>query len=116
MTSPLKLLSLPEVLLVYGITLSVIRGVAVAIRTRLRESIQVLLLTALMTVSYALGSGNVGTLYRHRAQVMVFYLMFASVGIEERARQKAGRQALAGLRGADLVARRTNPQPGFRRS
>jgi hypothetical protein len=117
MTSPLKLLSLPEVLLVYWITLSVIRGIAVAIRTRLRESIQVLLLTALMTVSYALGSGNVGTLYRHRAQVMVFYLMFASLGIEERARQKAVRQAQAGIRGTDLVGRRVvSPQSGFRRS
>jgi hypothetical protein len=114
MTSPLKLLSLPEVLLVYWITLSVIRGISVAVRTRLRESVQVLLLTALMTVSYALGSGNVGTLYRHRAQVMVFYLMFASVGMEERARQKGARRAPASLSGVDLTTRRpVSARPGL---
>jgi len=88
-TSLLKALSLPEVLLVYAVTPSVARGLAWILRQRLREAMQVLLLTALLTVSYALGSGNVGTLFRHRAQAMIFYLMFASVGIEERQRRRA---------------------------
>jgi len=88
-TSLLKLLSLPEVLIVYGLTPSMVRGLAWIMRHRLREAIQVLLLTALLTVSYALGSGNVGTLFRHRAQAMIFYLMFASVGMEERRRRMA---------------------------
>ena len=51
-------------------------------RHHFREALQVLLLTALLTVSYALGEGNVGTLYRHRAQAILFYLMFAGVGLE----------------------------------
>jgi hypothetical protein len=85
-TSLLKLLSLPEVLLVYALTPSVVRGLAWILRHRLREAMQILLLTALLTVSYALGSGNVGTLFRHRAQAMIFYLMFASVGMEQRQR------------------------------
>ena len=50
-------------------------------RRRLREAVQVLLLTGLLTIAYALGSGNVGTLYRHRAQSIVFYMMFAAAGI-----------------------------------
>jgi len=48
----------------------------------------VLLLTGLLTVSYSLGEGNVGTLYRHRAQVLGFFLVFAAVGKELRARPR----------------------------
>lgn len=81
MTSFLKILSLPEMLLVYSLTPAIVRGIRYTLRTRLRESIQVILLISFLTVSYALGSGNVGTLYRHRAQALSFYLMFAAVGL-----------------------------------
>jgi hypothetical protein len=83
-TSPLKAASLPEMILIYGLTLPLIRGVRFAVRERFRDCFQVLLLTGLLTVSYSLGEGNVGTLYRHRAQVLGFYLMFAAVGLELR--------------------------------
>lgn len=83
-TSTLKLFSLPEMLLIYSLAPAMLRGIRHTIRTRFREALQVLLLTALLTVSYALGEGNVGTLYRHRAQAILFYLMFAGVGLELR--------------------------------
>jgi Dolichyl-phosphate-mannose-protein mannosyltransferase len=83
-TSFLKLFSLPEMILIYWFTLPAIRGIRFSVRERFRDSFQVLLLTGLLTVSYALGEGNVGTLYRHRAQVLGFYLMFAAVGVELR--------------------------------
>jgi 4-amino-4-deoxy-L-arabinose transferase-like glycosyltransferase len=86
-TSLLKLFSLPEMLLVYRYTPAALRGLRYIVRHRFREALQVLLLTAFLTVSYSLGEGNVGTLYRHRAQVMVFYLLFAAVGVEVRSRQ-----------------------------
>ena len=56
--------------------------IAFALRERLRDCLQILLMTALLTVTYALTEGNVGTLYRHRAQAMAFYLIFAAVGLE----------------------------------
>ncbi len=83
-TSALKLFSLPEMLLIYALTPAMLRGIRHTLRTRFREALQVLLLTALLTISYALGEGNVGTLYRHRAQAILFYLMFAGVGLELR--------------------------------
>jgi 4-amino-4-deoxy-L-arabinose transferase-like glycosyltransferase len=83
-TSALKVISLPEMLLLYYLTPYGVRGILWTVRERFRESFQVLLLTALITVSYALGSGNVGTMYRHRAQVIVFYLMFSAVGLQTR--------------------------------
>ena len=83
-TSTLKLFALPEMLLIYGLTPAMIRGIRYTIRTRFREALQILLVTSLLTVSYALGEGNVGTLYRHRAQAISIYLMFAAAGIELR--------------------------------
>jgi len=81
-TSLLKLFALPEMLLIYRLAPAMFRGIKHTIQTRFREALQILLLTALLTVSYALGEGNVGTLYRHRAQAILFYLMFAAVGLE----------------------------------
>ncbi len=86
--SALQLLSLPEMLLLYALTPAIIRGVAFTIRHRLREAMQPFLLTGFLTLAYALGSGNVGTLYRHRAQSLVFYLMFGAVGLDAEARRK----------------------------
>jgi len=87
-TSVLKLFSLPEMILIYVLTPAAVRGIAHCARDRFRDCFQVLLLTGLLTVSYSLGEGNVGTLYRHRAQVVGFYLMFAAVGKELRARPR----------------------------
>lgn len=92
-TSTLKLFSLPEMLLIYSLAPAMLRGIRYTVRTRFREALQVLLLTSLLTVSYALGEGNVGTLYRHRAQAILFYLMFAGVGLE--LRRGAARAAAA---------------------
>jgi 4-amino-4-deoxy-L-arabinose transferase-like glycosyltransferase len=88
-TSPLKTLSIPEVLFIYWLTPSIIRGVRYTLRFRFRETMQTLLLAVFLTVSYALGSGNVGTLYRHRAQAIVFLLLFAAVGLDLRKRARS---------------------------
>jgi hypothetical protein len=87
-TSLLKMFSLPEMILIYALTPSIVRGVRYAIRERLRDTFQILLLTGLLTTAYALGEGNVGTLYRHRAQVIGFYLMFAAVGLQIRQQRR----------------------------
>jgi hypothetical protein len=81
-TSFLKVVSLPEVLFLYWLTPSIVRGLRYTVKHRFRQGLQVLLLTALLTVSYSLGSGNVGTLFRHRAQAIIFFLMFGAVGRE----------------------------------
>jgi hypothetical protein len=94
-TSFLKAFSLPEMLFIYYLTPATLRGLRYAITQRFRESLQVLFLTGLLTISYALGEGNVGTLYRHRAQAIGFYLMFAAVGLERRGVGLATRSAAA---------------------
>jgi hypothetical protein len=46
-----------------------------------------------LTLSYALYQSNVGTAYRHRAQLYVFFIIFISVGLELRREAKQKRRA-----------------------
>jgi hypothetical protein len=94
-TSLLRVLSVPEMVLIYYLTIPTVRGIAYAVRHRLADCLQVLLLTALLTVTYALMEGNVGTLYRHRAQAMAFYLIFAAVGLQLRKAKDVQKKRIA---------------------
>lgn len=101
-TSFLKLISVPEMLLVYYLVPSTVRGLRHIIAHRLREALQILMVTGLLTLTYALGEGNVGTLYRHRAQAIPFYLIFAAAGLEmaEEAKKRRAEARAAYLRPA----------------
>jgi hypothetical protein len=79
-----QLLTLPEMLFFYSLLPAMVHGVAVLIRHHLARSMMVLLITAGLTFGYALAEANAGMAYRHRAQVLVFYLAFAAVGVESR--------------------------------
>lgn len=91
-TSFLKLISVPEMLLVYYLVLPTVRGLRYIISNRMREALQILMVTGLLTLTYALGEGNAGTLYRHRAQAIPFYLIFAAAGMELREAAKKRRE------------------------
>ena len=71
-------------LFLYYLTPSILRGIRFVIRFRFRESMQILLLSSLLACAYALVEGNVGTLYRHRAQAISFFLIFGALGAEWR--------------------------------
>ncbi len=88
-------ITLPEMLFFYSLIPSIVRGVAHLIRHRLTKSLMVLLITAGLTLGYALGEANAGTAYRHRAQILAFYLIFAAVGVEARVRKKGIEMARA---------------------
>jgi hypothetical protein len=81
-------LTVPEMLFFYTLLPAVAQGVVALVRHRLASSMMVLLITGGLTLGYALGEANAGTAYRHRAQVLPFYLMFASVGIERRRQRR----------------------------
>jgi hypothetical protein len=85
-TTFLKALALPEILFLYYLTPSIVRGLRWSLRNRFVRSAHLLLLTSLIAASYALGSGNVGTMYRHRAQAVIFLLIFAALGMHVRSR------------------------------
>jgi len=62
----------------------------------------VMLITAGLTFGYSLAEANAGMAYRHRAQVLVFYLAFAAVGVESRRARRV-----------PAVEGRAEPAPGF---
>lgn len=73
--------TLPEMLYFYWLLPSILRGIGILVRRHLASSLTILLICAGVTFGYAVGQGNVGTIYRHRAQVLPFFLMFAAVGV-----------------------------------
>ncbi len=68
----------------------------------------------MLTLAYSLVQGNVGTAYRQRSQLLVFYFIFVAVGaviVKERAENKRAeaeraKRELAELQAARLLARR----------
>ena len=40
----------------------------------------ILIFTTMLTLAYSIYQGNVGTAYRQRAQLLVFYFIFVAVG------------------------------------
>jgi hypothetical protein len=69
----------------------------------------------MLTLAYSLFQGNVGTAYRQRSQLLVFYFIFVAVGavlLKERAedlrqQQRLAKQELMELQAARALARRT---------
>lgn len=85
-----QVLAVPETLFFYWLLPWVLRGIRDLVRDHLGSSLMVLLITAGLTLGYALGEGNAGTAYRHRAQILCFFLIFAAVGLEKRPRRARG--------------------------
>ncbi|MGI8468704.1 MAG: glycosyltransferase family 39 protein [Pyrinomonadaceae bacterium] len=73
-------ITLPELLVWWGMIPFLISGVWYTLKNKLRAAIAVILLTLLLTISYAIFQGNVGTAYRMRAQMQIFYFIFIGVG------------------------------------
>jgi hypothetical protein len=84
-----QVLTLPEMLFFYSLLPSIVRGIRVLIREHLPQALMMLLITGGLTLGYALGEGNAGTAYRHRAQVIGFYLIFAATGMEAKRRAES---------------------------
>ena len=73
-----------------------ILGVWFTLKYRLRMASPILIFTVMLTLAYSVFQGNVGTAYRQRAQVLVFYFIFVAVGfvlmLEKREERKQRRE------------------------
>jgi hypothetical protein len=56
-----------------------------------------------LTLVYALSQGNVGTAYRQRSQVLVFYFIFVALGYVWKKRRRLARALARVVRAAPLV-------------
>jgi hypothetical protein len=97
LTSLRQMITLPE-MVVWWLSLPLlVLGLWFALKHRLREVAPILIFTTLLTLTYSVLMGNVGTAYRQRAQLLVFYFIFVGIGfvlIKEK-REEKGRQRLA---------------------
>jgi 4-amino-4-deoxy-L-arabinose transferase-like glycosyltransferase len=89
-------ITLPEMLIWYALVPWVCLGLRQVLRERAGAALAPAAFALLATLSYALVESNLGTAYRHRAQVLILFLIFAGVGIARRRHELAGGRALAG--------------------
>jgi hypothetical protein len=73
-------LTMPEMIIWWASLPFLISGLLYTIRYRFRESVSILFFTLILSLSYAIIQGNLGTIYRQRAQIQVFLLLFTAVG------------------------------------
>lgn len=116
-------LTLPEMLVWWVSVPFLVLGLWFTLKYRLRQALPILMFSLMLTISYSIFQGNVGTAYRQRSQLLVFYFIFASVGFvlmqevrEERKRKVQAREAeqtakVAAMRGARAMPGRWKEEP-----
>jgi 4-amino-4-deoxy-L-arabinose transferase-like glycosyltransferase len=89
-------ITLPEMIIWWACFPLLVLGVWFSLKYRLRQIFPVAIFTVMLSLAYSVFQGNVGTAYRQRAQLLVFYFIFVAVGYvlllekrEEKRRQQA---------------------------
>lgn len=88
-------ITLPEMLVWWASFPLLVLGVWFTVKYRLRQASPILIFTPMLTLAYSLFQGNLGTAYRQRAQLLVFYFMFVAVGfvlLQEKREDKKRRE------------------------
>lgn len=73
-------ITLPEMIVWWLSFPMMIVGLWFSVRYRLRMIAPILIFTTLLSFMYSVFQGNVGTAYRQRSQLLVFYFIFVAVG------------------------------------
>ena len=112
-------ITLPEMLVWWAAFPLLVLGLYFGLRHRLRQVAPIVIFTTMLTIAYSVFQGNVGTAYRQRSQLLVFYFIFVAVGAvllkekaeDKRRQQLLAKQELAELQAARLAARRQGMHP-----
>jgi hypothetical protein len=73
-------LTLPEMVAWWASFPLLVMGIWFTLRYRMRQALPILIFTTMLTLAYSIFQGNVGTAYRQRSQILVFYFIFVAVG------------------------------------
>ncbi len=110
-TSILQAITVPEMLVWYALMPFAWRGVRLAFRHDLRAYTALIAIFIVVTFSYALVEANIGTAYRHRAQVLPIVFVFCAVGLADwyavRSQRRARRRGI----GSNAIDRIQGPHP-----
>jgi hypothetical protein len=93
-----QLLALPDVLIWYVLFPYTMIGLGHLVRRRFVDVSALLVFVIALTVLYSLVEGNVGIIFRHRAQILAPLLCCAGVGISLRKRKREEEREKAGGR------------------
>ena len=83
-----------------------IMGIRFTLKHRLRQALPILMFTSMLTLAYSIFQGNVGTAYRQRSQILVFYFIFVAVGavlLKEKKEAKKSELLLRRQAAADAI-------------
>lgn len=112
-------ITLPEMVIWWASFPLLVLGSWFAIKYRLRQIFPILIFTVMLSLAYSVFQGNVGTAYRQRAQLFVFYFIFVAVGLvlmrekhEERVRRNK-EEAIEEWRQREAVRERKKTPPAL---
>jgi hypothetical protein len=90
-------ITIPEVLIWWAALPFFIIGLIYTLRHRLRSAFPILIFSVLLTLTYSISQGNVGTAYRQRTQIQVFMFIIIGAGVtvykEKKENERIIRQA-----------------------
>ena len=114
LTSLRSSITMPEMLIWWASFPALVLGIWFSIKHRLRQVLPILIFTAMLTIAYSVFQGNVGTAYRQRAQVLIFYFIFVSVGYvllkERRENKKLAQVQARQQQRVGMIARPSSPR------
>jgi 4-amino-4-deoxy-L-arabinose transferase-like glycosyltransferase len=87
-------ITLPEMIVWWACCPLLVLGFWFSLKYRLRQISPVLIFTVMLSLAYSIFQGNVGTAYRQRAQLLVFYFIFVAVGVVLLLEKREERQRL----------------------
>jgi hypothetical protein len=98
-------ITLPEMVVWWTSLPLLVLGSWFAIKYRLRMISPILIFTVMLTFAYSVFQGNVGTAYRQRSQLLVFYFIFVAVGFVLLQEKREERKRLGLLKRRQIAAR-----------
>ncbi len=115
--SPRQVMAVVDLVVWYSIMPGILVGMVWMVRRRFRAVLPLLLAVIGISILYALVEGNIGIIFRHRAQVIVPLCVVAGVGYAVQRRRAARKESLA-LEGPDALDAAPRgplrPAPGLR--
>jgi Ca2+/Na+ antiporter len=106
------MLTLPEMIVWWLAIPLLVLGAWFTLKHRVREIAPIMIFTSLLTLTYSIVQGNVGTAYRQRAQLLVFYFLFVGVGFVLVKERRAAQRHKKELEQEAVARRRQRPKPG----
>ncbi len=103
-------ITLPEMVVWWCSFPLLVLGVWFTLKYRLRQALPIMIFTTMLTIGYSIFQGNVGTAYRQRSQILVFYFIFVAVGfvlLRERREDRQQQHVAARQRAAQVPAMHT---------